>query len=60
MESFNNISELSNSTIKVKNKEIEMEYGFIKQEILRLCDKLEELEVQYNKGKEELKKRGVE
>ena len=37
-----------------------MDYGFIKQEILKLCDKLQDLEEQYNKGKEELKKRGVE
>jgi len=61
MEYYNNdYSEMSNTNINVKLKEIGIEYEFIKQEILKLCDKLEVLEKNYNKGKEELKKRGIE
>jgi hypothetical protein len=61
MESFNNnFSELSNTNIKVKIKEFGMEYEFTKQQIVKLCDKLEELEKNYKKAKEELTKRGVE
>lgn len=61
MEYYNdNFSEMSNASIKVKLKEIGTEYEFMKQEILKLCDKLEFLEKYYNKGKDELKKRGIE
>jgi hypothetical protein len=61
MESYNNkFNEMSNTNINVKIKEIGIEYDFIKQQILKLCDKLEVLEKEYNKGKEELKKRGFE
>jgi hypothetical protein len=61
MELYNNdFNDLSNTTINVKIKEIKMEYDFLKEEILKICDKLETLEKMYNKGKEELKKRGIE
>lgn len=61
MESYNNkFSEMSNTNIKMKMKEIGINYEYVKQEILKLCDSLELLEKEYNKGKEELKKRGVE
>lgn len=61
MESYNNkFGEMSNTNINVKIREIGIEYDFIKQQILKLCDKLEVLEKEYNKGKEELKKRGFE
>ena len=61
MELYNNdFNDLSNTTINVKIKEIKMEYDFLKEEIIKICDKLEILEKMYNKGKEELKKRGIE
>lgn len=61
MELYNNdFNDLSNTTINVKIKEIKIEYDFLKGEILKICDKLETLEKMYNKGKEELKKRGIE
>ena len=56
----NNFTEMSNTNIKMKLKEIGINYEFMKQEILKLCDNLEVLEKEYIKGKEELKKRGVE
>ncbi len=61
MELFNNnFSDQSNTNIKVKIKEIGIEYEFTKQQIVKLCDKLELLEKLHNKAKEELTKRGVE
>jgi hypothetical protein len=61
MESYNNIfKDMSNTSINVRLKEIGIEYEFLKQEILRICDRLEVLEKDYIKAKEELKKRGVE
>lgn len=61
MELYNNdFNDLSNTTINVKIKEIKIEYDFLKEEIIKICDKLEILEKMYNKGKEELKKRGIE
>jgi hypothetical protein len=51
---------MSNTSINVRLKEIGIEYEFLKQEILRICDRLEVLEKDYIKAKEELKKRGVE
>jgi len=53
------IKEMSNTNIKVKLKEIEFEYQTIKNEILILCDKLEELQKIYEIGSEELKNRGL-
>lgn len=61
MESYNNeFSEMSNASINLKLKEIGINYEYVKQEILKLCDNLEILEKEYKKGKEELKKRGIE
>jgi|LakMenE18May11ns_1017448.scaffolds.fasta_scaffold9959649_49 hypothetical protein len=61
MELYNNdFNDLSNTSINVKIKEIKIEYDFLKEEIIKICDKLEILEKVYNKGKEELKKRGIE
>jgi hypothetical protein len=61
MESYNNtFNDMSNTNINVKLKEIGIEYEFLKQEILRICDRMETLEKDYIKGKEELKKRGIE
>lgn len=53
------IKEMSNTSIKVKLKEIEFEYQTIKNDILILCDKLEELQKIYEIGSEELKNRGL-
>lgn len=53
------IKEMSNTNIKVKLKEIEFEYQTIKNDILILCDKLEELQKIYEIGSEELKNRGL-
>lgn len=61
MEYYNSqYNEMSNATINLKLKEIGIEYDYIKQEILKFCDKLEVLEKEYKRAKEELKKRGVE
>ena len=61
MESYNNeFNEMSNASINLKLKEIGINYEYVKQEILKLCDNLEILEKEYKKGKEELKKRGIE
>jgi hypothetical protein len=53
------IKDMSNTNIKVKLKEIEFEYQTIKNDILILCDKLEELQKIYEIGSEELKNRGL-
>lgn len=59
MELYSDFKEMSNANIKVKLKEIGNEYEFIKQEILKCCDKLKVLEETYNKANEELKRRGL-
>lgn len=60
MELFSNdFKEMSNTNIKVKLKEIELEYETIKKDMLKLCDKMEMLQKIYNDGKEELSKRGL-
>jgi hypothetical protein len=60
MELFSNdFKEMSNSNIKIKLKEIELEYDTIKNELLKLCDKMDELQKIHNIGKEELNKRGL-
>lgn len=60
MELYNNdFKEMSNTNIKVKLKEIELEYQNVKNTLLKLCDELEVLEKMYKSGEEELKKRGL-
>ena len=57
--SNNDFKEMSNTNIKVKLKEIELEYQNVKNTLLKLCDELEVLEKMYKSGEEELKKRGL-
>lgn len=57
--SNNDFKEMSNTNIKVKLKEIELEYQNVKNTLLKLCDDLEVLEKIYKSGEEELKKRGL-
>ena len=57
--SNNDFKEMSNTNIKVKLKEIELEYQNVKNTLLKLCDDLEALEKIYKSGEEELKKRGL-
>ena len=45
MELYNNdFNDLSNTSINVKIKEIKIEYDILKEEIIKICDKLEILE----------------
>ena len=60
MELYNDkISEMSSTTIRVKMKEIGTEYQYLKDELVRICDKMELLQEKYNEGVNELKKRNL-
>jgi hypothetical protein len=49
--------EMSNSEIEVKLKELEFEYDKVNLDITKLGNKLNELSLEYNKGKYLLNKR---
>lgn len=48
---------MSNTEIRIKMQAMEMEYESIKNRINKLLDKLDELDIDYNKGKKEIEKR---
>ena len=48
---------MSNTEIRIKMQAMEMEYESIKNRINKLIDKLDELDIDYNKGKKEIEKR---
>ena len=48
---------MSNTEIRIKMQAMEMEYESIKNRINKLIDKLDELDIDYNKGKKEREKR---
>ena len=45
---------MSNTEIRIKMQAMEMEYESIKNRINKLIDKLDELDIDYNKGKKEI------
>jgi peptidoglycan hydrolase CwlO-like protein len=47
----------SNAEIRLKMNSMEMEYESIKNDINKLISKLDEIDKEYNKANEELKKR---
>lgn len=51
-------SELTNSELKFKLKEFEDEYEAIKNKITKLVDRMDELDLLFDKAKKELSKRG--
>ncbi len=54
-----NFSKLTNSEINIKLLGYENEYNSKKTQILALVHDLSQLDILYNKAKEELKKRGI-
>lgn len=54
-----NFSKLTNSEISIKLLGYENEYNSKKTQILSLVHDLSQLDILYNKAKEELKKRGI-
>lgn len=59
MNTMINFSKLTNSEINIKILGYENEYNAKKTQILALVNDLSQLDILYNKAKEELKKRGV-
>lgn len=54
-----NFSKLTNSEINIKVLGYENEYNAKKTQIMALIHDLSELDILYNKAKQELKKRGI-
>lgn len=50
-------SEMSNTEIRMKMTSMEEEYEYVKNKINSLVDKLDSLDIEYNKAKKELEKR---
>ena len=48
---------MSNTEIRVKMSSMEEEYESVKNKINALVDKLDKLDIEYNKAKKELEKR---
>ena len=53
----NDFKNMSNNDINIKMKSLENEYETVKKQVLKLIDKMKNLDVLYNEGKKELTKR---
>ena len=54
---FENYKEMSNTEIKVYQETLKNEYEAIKHQISLLCNKLDEMDVEWNKVEAELSRR---
>lgn len=54
---FENYKEMSNAEIKVYQETLKNEYEAIKHQISLLCNKLDEMDVEWNKVEAELSRR---
>lgn len=54
---FENYKEMSNAEIKVYQETLKNEYEFVKHQISLLCDKLDEMDNEWNKVEAELNRR---